>query len=171
MKTMPLSPTRDKLSEAAYFLARFRETDFGEKAHLYLLSAFISSARSVLWVMRHEYSKTPGWSEWFAAKQPKREQARMLRAITELRNATEKQGEMPLQLRIELRLPAGSQSKVAFSELKKAKRVKLVAFSPGEPAPDGHLVGTITRRYFTTAQNPGAPILSTCKRYFKYLQE
>ena len=36
----------------------------------YFLSAFVSAARSVTWVMRSEYGKNADWVEWFDAKKP-----------------------------------------------------------------------------------------------------
>jgi len=64
--------TRQKLEEAAFFLAKVKEHYFDvldeeEQARpfLYYLSAFVSAARSVTWVMRSEYSALEGWATWY----------------------------------------------------------------------------------------------------------
>jgi hypothetical protein len=59
-----------KLEEAKFFLLAL-EQNWRHFPHVdYFLSAFVSAARSVTWVMRSEYGSMPGWSEWFDAKKP-----------------------------------------------------------------------------------------------------
>ena len=52
--------TKHKLEEAKFFLEQLRANYGKLKKFDYFLSAFISSARSVTWVMRNEYSSVPG---------------------------------------------------------------------------------------------------------------
>jgi len=93
--------TRRKLDEAAYFLhkvqahyydalhAQLRGEDPPPEFHYYL-SAFVSAARSVTWVMRSEYSATDGWEEWFKTRVVSAEDRELLRGFNELRVRSEK---------------------------------------------------------------------------------
>lgn len=82
--------TRHKLSEAKFFLEQL-EANYGKlKKFDYFLSAFISSARSVTWVMRNEYSKVAGWEQWYASRQPSAEEAALLKGTNAVRVKTEK---------------------------------------------------------------------------------
>ena len=77
-----MSRTRAKLNEARFFLGELERTyyEYVERLELlsknnpeppvcqYYLSAFISSARSVMWVMRSEYQNLGGWEEWYQSR-------------------------------------------------------------------------------------------------------
>lgn len=82
--------TRHKLSEAKFFLEQL-EANYGKlKKFDYFLSAFISSARSVTWVMRKEYSKVVGWERWHNSRELSNEEAALLKGTNLVRVKTEK---------------------------------------------------------------------------------
>jgi hypothetical protein len=56
--------TRFKLNEASYFLDQMKKTRGNETIFFYYLDAFIVSARSILWVLNHEYSHKKGFTIW-----------------------------------------------------------------------------------------------------------
>jgi len=67
MTNPKLSNTRFKLNEAAYFLDQVKAHADEAEAMLYNLSAFLSAARSVLWIMRKEFipkNKSTGCRKW-----------------------------------------------------------------------------------------------------------
>jgi hypothetical protein len=82
--------TSRKLEEAAFFLGRLAENYGKLKRFDFYLSAFISSARSVLWVMRNEYCGVDGWEDWYQARQPSDEERALLRGTNNLRVRLEK---------------------------------------------------------------------------------
>jgi len=92
--------TIEKLEEARFFLERAREhanvsveqaVAAGAPAALrYYLSAFFSAARSVTWVMRHEYGACPGWEEWFESKKASEGGRQLLTQTNEARIETVK---------------------------------------------------------------------------------
>ncbi|MFZ5905928.1 MAG: hypothetical protein ACOYVJ_00785 [Nitrospirota bacterium] len=86
--------TNHKLGEAKFFLDQLKPNYGKLKKFDYYLSAFISSARSVLWVMRSEYSKVPGWEKWYNARKPNAEEAALLKGTNEIRIRTEKIGSL-----------------------------------------------------------------------------
>ena len=93
--------TRHKLDEADFFLKKLDEHYYDHANDLsrgevspptfsYYLSAFVSSTRSVTWVMRHEYNDIPGWREWYDANVPDEEQRVLLKIFNHLRVRSEK---------------------------------------------------------------------------------
>lgn len=87
--------TEHKLAEAEFFLRQLEASHKAHSAFDFYLSAFISAARSVTWIMRAECSKKPGWKEWFKAQEPDREGNKLLKAFTKIRNESQKQRPRP----------------------------------------------------------------------------
>ena len=74
-----------KLQEAKFFFMHL-ERDWRHIPNFeFYLSAFISAARSVTWVMRYEYGKKTGWEEWFSKRQPPSHLRERLRKMNDLR--------------------------------------------------------------------------------------
>jgi hypothetical protein len=103
--------TRQKLEEAAFFLAKVRDhyfdvLDEDEQARPFLcyLSAFVSAARSVAWIMRSEYKALEGWEAWYQSKQPELEDRALLRRFTAIRNRSEKAEPLRIGIRLHLLL-------------------------------------------------------------------
>jgi hypothetical protein len=63
-----MSDTQYKLEESKYFLDRTRENVNNPKYFSFNLSAFLSSSRSVTWVMQKEFSGNE-FDEWYKEKQ------------------------------------------------------------------------------------------------------
>ncbi len=57
--------TQFKLDEARFFLDHLAPNYGKERKFDFFLSAFISAARSVTWVMKAEYADVEGWAAWF----------------------------------------------------------------------------------------------------------
>jgi hypothetical protein len=80
-----LTRTQYKLEEARFFLLLL-EQNWRHFPHVdYFLSAFVSAARSITWVMRSEYSTKPGWLEWFDAKKPSPKTRDLLKQMNDVR--------------------------------------------------------------------------------------
>lgn len=86
--------TNNKLGEAKFFLDQLKPNYGKLKKFDYYLSAFISSARSVLWVMRSEYSKVLGWEQWYKDRKPNAEETALLKGTNDIRIRTEKIGSL-----------------------------------------------------------------------------
>ena len=82
--------TRRKLEEAKFFLDQLRPNYGKEKKFDFYLSAFISAARSVTWVMGAEYGEAAGYKEWFDGLQPSEAEERLLKGTNTLRVRTQK---------------------------------------------------------------------------------
>jgi hypothetical protein len=57
--------TQQKYNEAEYFLEMMKENDENRQRFKYNLSAFLSAARSVTFVLQKECSKNPEFKEWY----------------------------------------------------------------------------------------------------------
>lgn len=94
--------TRFKLEEARYFFGHL-EKDWRHVPHFeFYLSAFVSAARSVTWVMRHEYNKCTGWRSWFEMRQPPAHLRETLRKMNDLRVRSTKTN--PIRTRTSVKL-------------------------------------------------------------------
>jgi len=107
-----VSRTQEKLNEARFFLGKLDERNVrtDERWQVtpelrYYLSAFISAARSVTWVMRSEYQGTSGWNDWYDSKKPVDEGVRFLKGINDLRVRTEKLGPLEFHYMVSLVIP------------------------------------------------------------------
>lgn len=104
--------TKLKLREAVYFLEKIRAhyhdvLTYGDielpVPLAYYVSAYVSAARSVTWILRAEYQAVEGWEAWWQAQVPTAEQARVMSVFTAIRNRSQKAE----PLRPILRLHAG----------------------------------------------------------------
>lgn len=82
---MKRTSTRLKLEEASFFLKHLDKHWRHIPQVDFYLSAFVSAARSVTWIMRYEYGKRPGWSEWFDEKKPEPHTRELLRKMNDVR--------------------------------------------------------------------------------------
>lgn len=88
------SRTRHKLAEAQFFLDQLKLNHGKLKKFDYFLSAFISSARSVFWVMKSEYKHVSGWEAWHKITHPTQEEDALLKGTNAIRIRTEKHGSL-----------------------------------------------------------------------------
>jgi hypothetical protein len=77
--------TQYKLEEARFFLDHV-EKHWRDIPHVdFYLSAFVSAARSVSWVMQSEFSHVPGWKKWYDATEPSSEILEFLKTLNDVR--------------------------------------------------------------------------------------
>ena len=77
--------TRFKLEEARFFHEHLKQHWRHVPNYEFYLSAFVSAARSVTWVMKFEYGRKSGWQEWFDERQPPSHLRELLRKMNDLR--------------------------------------------------------------------------------------
>ena len=173
--------TRHKLDEAAFFLGRVREhyfdvlEDDGQgRPFLYYLSAFVSAARSVAWVMRSQYGRSEGWESWYKSRQPELEDRALLRRFAEIRNKSEKTG--PLQVGIRLRLSPVAEGSPQHGEPSNARHPKLqeyrVTITQVDPPSDAprSLEASIDALECALPELGDDDLLQCCSRYFDLLK-
>ena len=172
--------TRHKLDEAAFFLEKVREHYFdvldedGQgRPFLYYLSAFVSAARSVAWVMRSEYSRAESWEFWYQSRQPELEDRALLRQFAAIRNRSEKADPLRIAIRLNLSLATepspkeGEPSTVRHPKLQQY-RVTITEVDPpsGEPR---SLEASIDTLECALPELGDDDVLRCCSRYFDLL--
>ncbi len=87
-----MSAIREKLLEASYFYQKVKDC-FSGKLHQEMqfnLNAFISAVRSITWVMKNEFLKYDGFTEWFEEAKQKYMNKNAFQNLNELRITSEK---------------------------------------------------------------------------------
>jgi hypothetical protein len=85
-----MTNTERKYREAKYF---FERLDIDDPYFDFNLSAFLNAARSITWVMRHEFNGEDGWEKWFQEYYLPEKGRQLLKKINDLRiEATKKSG-------------------------------------------------------------------------------
>ena len=109
--------TRGKLNEAKFFLQLLEKNYLRQLDSRYYLSAFVSSARSVLWIMRSEYSQVEGWESWYSTKEPSPKEAALLKRMNSFRVKSEKVEPLEPKAHVTYRVPKESITEELLQEL------------------------------------------------------
>ena len=100
-----MSRTSRKLDEARFFLQKLRASVDEPTEFDFYFSAFVSSARSVTWVLRAEYKDYPGWLNWYKDKKPESTEERLLNKMNTLRVRSEKFNPLTTRAAIVMNIP------------------------------------------------------------------
>ena len=93
--------TRQKYNEAEYFLEMMKENIEDRQKFKYNLSAFLSAARSVTFVLQDEFSKNRDFDEWYYKKQMKMKRDELLKFFNKKRiSVIHKKGSIDTQAEI-----------------------------------------------------------------------
>ena len=174
--------TQFKLDEAKFFLEQLQPNFGRERKFDYYLSAFISAARSVTWIMRAEFGSLDGWEEWFDQLTASNEEYELLRGTNAVRIRSQKQAALRT-----MGVPEITRAKITKEQ---SQRIKEALAS----ATDGEVKGTLrgsNGHYFiefeidgealriaveSVAKHrglrefPARDILSVCNAYYRYLE-
>ena len=140
----------------------------------YYLNAFISSARSVKWILNKEYSKITGWEEWNSKISLKNEEMNILKLITKLRNIslkerpiiTNKEYILPIPEEIEIKENARynvvivEENQICNEELKSALKQELKSYP---------ISFTAKFEFLRTLDESEEGILQICQNYYQWL--
>lgn len=172
--------TRLKLEEAEFFLQQLERSYGKQRKFDFYLSAFISAARSVGWVMRSEYHEVDGWAAWRQARPSSDEERALLRGTNAVRIRTTKQE--PLQTMIlkvgEIHVPPEFEERVsaAIAASPDGMLSYRVGGVPGAHYAELELDGTVLRFpaegveiQRSLDEFPGRQILEVCRAYYEYL--
>jgi hypothetical protein len=97
--------TRGKLDEAKFFLQELEKHYPKCPESEYYLSAFFSSARSITWVMKHEYHDTEGWQAWWDGRGFTSGEELLLTATNKVRTRATKEEPLSANEVVMVRLP------------------------------------------------------------------
>jgi hypothetical protein len=174
--------TQLKLDEARFFLGYLAPNYGKERKFDFFLSAFISAARSVTWVMKAEYADVEGWTTWFESLAQSQEEAALLKGTTEARNRAQKAS--PLQtmtaLRVEgLTVPEAELPRftAALAKSPTGQLPAHVGGSPGKYFVEVEIEGERVRLPAATViidrrlkEFPDKNILAVCNAYYAALE-
>jgi hypothetical protein len=172
-----VSATRTKLEEARFFLSQMEAAQFQHPTFAYHLSAFVSAARSVLWVMRHEFHEVPGWDTWYELCKASAEDRTFLKSLNDLRVAAVKFATPPVQNHLEVQIPKeGVTPELVQFLTRYAGRQVSVTIDPSgtrsataEREDSIEFTGLGARLFPVVAEFPDENVVSVCHRYVQWL--
>lgn len=170
--------TQFVLDETEFFLNKLKEEQESFPDFNYYLNAYISAARSVLWIMKNEYGKVNGWKKWYDDTEVDNDKKSLLKGIVDMRNRSLKK--MPIQIKEEYIIGDGDICYNIYDEMMpfSGKKITLTIESTGikeksSRITDGKtltLKGTINRIH-TVEEFKNKDILDVCQQYFDWLKE
>lgn len=86
----------DKVAEADYFLDRMKALHQASDEFGFNFNAFVSSARSITFVLQAVMHRYPDFDKWYLPQQQRLKDSRLARFFVELRNHLQKVGGAPL---------------------------------------------------------------------------
>jgi hypothetical protein len=170
--------TRQKVGEAKFFLKKLDEHCYDTLAKQlsdsaaadtfsYYLSAFISAARSVTWIMRSEYSRLAGWEAWWKSQVPVAHIQELLRLFNELRNRSQKAE--PLKLGHHLRIEGDAGPPVERDP--KLPKMQVTITAADDEAQNRIFSGELLAFTWTIDDLDGADLLNSCRTYLEELEK
>jgi hypothetical protein len=178
-----MSKTSEKLNEAKFFLGQVEASAYKYPEFNFYLSAFLSSARSVLWIMKSEYQEVNGWLPWYENREPTLDEQLLLKRINAARIRTEKQAPIKAEYRIEVTIPKenvtdGLQHKL--EELIGQEGDLIISEHKGNDGqapvqevnqPGVSFIGKVERVYLILDELGDEDILDVIKNYFSLIQK
>lgn len=130
--------TRQKLDEARFFL-RLCEDNRHLHEFNYYLSACVSAARAVTWIMRAEYVRVDGWEAWYKARTPSKAEERLLRQMGDIRTRSQKSAPLDARAALQVNIPPElltEELRAKMSQWRVASRFKFAVIPlPAEDSP------------------------------------
>ena len=178
-----MSRTRRKLDEAEYFLGKLEVAVAAHPDFDFLLSAFVSSARSVTWVMKAEYKDNSVWAAWYKAKAPTDAERKLLAQMNDLRVRSEKFEPLETRPAIVLDFPpeAVTPQLLQHREAGAGKRFRIWIWElptdggstppPGLPQNAEVLVGVSVGIVRHVRELDDTDVVDACRQYLARLQE
>jgi hypothetical protein len=165
--------TSEKLGEAKYFLEQMRLNLKDRKAFKHNLGAFLSSARSVTFVLQNEHAGNPKFEEWYEKKQTEMKNDKLLDFFIKKRNYVVKEG--PAKVRANILIEVRDTITISDSVtiiIKRRDGTEEVV-QPKEPErkarKETEEVESEYRWFFE--DYPAKDILTLCEEYIKRLTE
>jgi hypothetical protein len=170
--------TRQKLAEAKFFLSKLNEHRYdslneaicnptGLELVSYFLSAFVSAARSVTWIMRSEYGRLPQWESWWKSQIPVAHVAKLLRLFNTLRNRSQKAE--PVRLGRYLRIEGDMGPPVERDP--RLPKLRVTISAADDEAQNPTFSGDLLAFTLTVDDLEGGDLLRSCQDYVEELEK
>lgn len=172
--------TQQKYNEAEYFLGMMKENDENRQRFKYNLSAFVSAARSVTFVLQKERPKNPESDEWYVKKQKwMKEDVRkvLFEFFVEKRNYVLKEGLINPQAEISITVDVPIVVSVSFEAVIRDAEGNLKDYEysepPAKPKPafkPNRKEETKYKWFFKDWQHTDEDVITLCERHLKELK-
>jgi hypothetical protein len=174
-----MGATKKKLDEAQFFFQEMEANCFKHPTFDYYLSAFISAARSVLWVMRNEFDGAVEWRAWYDSKTPDSEVAALLDGLNQLRVRTVKlkSSEVRYQLEIKIPKPGVTRELVEFFETHPERKMSVTFESVDVQtetivsAQQASFPCKVESLFPVVSEFPDTNIMDICRHYVSWLSD
>jgi hypothetical protein len=177
-----MSPVQNRIDAARYFLRTLVEKDPPHPEFDWLLEAFITAARSVVWVMSATAEDKEIYQEWNRLTPLPPEVAQLFRQITDLRNRIQKCGVVASKIAVTLEIDATGDAMLLMQEhshLSEGERFEKIGDLEIDTAtgraeirhPDGKvLTGRVAYTFSQVEEFPHEDVLDKCERYMRHLE-
>lgn len=172
--------TKRKLEEAHYFLEQMEVNCYEPDKLQFNLSAFVSSSRSVLWIMRNEFHSHVGWDGWFNSRDLSPKEETFFRGIKNIRNHSQKVGPLYIKRYLELTIAENDMDEKLNSFLNEnlGQNIELDVTLGNEDDPVPLLENDrklkfkskISHVYLGIDEFPDENIIDICKKYYALIE-
>ena len=168
--------TQQKYDEAEYFLEMMKENIEDRQKFRYNLSAFVSAARSVTFVLQKEFSKNPEFDEWYSKKQMQMKRDNLFIFLKEKRNYVLKmEGTIDTRAEISETIDLPMAPSVSFEATVIKADGTIENEKHSEPPAKPKLTSKPndtgeTKWFFKDWSEPDEDVVTLCERYIKKLK-
>ena len=168
--------TQRKLDEAQFFLFNLKEVHINPEFD-YFLSAFLSSARSVLWIMRFEYGGVYGWEKWFVGLSASETEDFLLKTMTNLRNENLKVRPIRTNFAMEFSISPRfvDDERLSIMDTMAGKSGTLKFYQDIEDVPEEEIKQVLPAKLVSSGRSvvdfPEQPIIGLCEKYCSFLEK
>lgn len=171
--------TEQKYNEAEYFLGMMKENYENRQSFKYNLSAFLSAARSITFVLQNERPKNPESKEWYTKKQKwMKEDVRnaLFTFFVNKRNCVLKEGvinpQAEISITVDVAIVASLDIEAVVRDAEDHLKNHEYSESSAKPKPASKPNGieeTKNKWFFKDWQYTDEDIITLCERYLKEL--
>ena len=169
--------TQQKYNEAEYFLEMMKDNDENHQRFEYNLSAFLSAARSVTFVLQEESSKNLEFDEWYCKKQMQMKRDKLFKFLKKKRDRAIHKKIIKPRAEISTTISfSGAASFSIESELRDAEgNLKDYEYSeslakPKPASKPNNKEETKYKWFFKDWQETDEDVITLCERYLKELK-
>ncbi|RSL35300.1 hypothetical protein D7Z54_01675 [Salibacterium salarium] len=173
-----MTDTMNKLKESKFFLNKMNKYYEVDPDFNFYLSAFISAARSVTWIMKSEFIHVEGWENWFNKQEPGDKE--LLRKTNDIRIQTIKKSSLHTGRRAVLDIPKEritEEAKKYMRNIDKQKVKFTIRVNEGIDKTSRvdengvTFTGEFTDIFRKIDEFPDEDILGVCQRYIDELEK
>jgi len=170
-----MNNTKKKLEEAKYFLEQMQAYVEDPKKFVFNLSAFLSAARSVTFVMQSEFKSSPGFDDWYEDKKKEMANDKDFEFFNKLRVATiHKKPVVPhKKIKISISETIATSESITIRVIDKEGNVvseQTVKSEPQKNKPSQETEVT-TKHSWYFEERPNDDLLELCNKYIQKIEK